>query len=83
MPAMTVLAAQDSMPEDIHVWYFLACKNCARSSSVMPGGSGSFPAGNSGATRGKEVMLALLVKNSKYFVQLVDYYLAKASLRKH
>jgi hypothetical protein len=81
---MTVLAAHDSMPEDIHVWYFFACKNCARSSSVMPGGSGSFPAGNSGATKGKEVMLALLVNLlSKYFVRVVDYCLAEPSLCKH
>lgn len=79
---MTVLAAHDSIPQAIHAWYFLVCKNCARSSSVIPGGRGSFPAGNSGATRGKEVILTKL-SELEIFLRLGVNYLAMPSLRKH
>lgn len=50
---MTVFATHDSMPIVIQRSYFLACMKFSRSSSVIPGGSGSLPAGNTGATRGR------------------------------
>jgi hypothetical protein len=58
-PAMIVLAAQDSMAKVIQSCVFFACINCARSSSVKPGGRGSFPAGNIGANKGLEAIASV------------------------
>ena len=55
-PAMIVLATQDSMANVIQSCVFFTCINWARSFSVKPGGRGSFPAGNIGASRGLEAI---------------------------
>ena len=51
-PAMVVFPTHDSIPAVMLSWYFLTCIMLARSSSVIPGGRGSFPAGKRGANRG-------------------------------
>jgi hypothetical protein len=51
-PATVVFPTHDSIPVVMYSWYFLTCIMLARSSSVIPGGRGSFPGAKRGTNSG-------------------------------
>lgn len=52
-PDMALFVTQLSIAPDMNVSIFFCCIIAALSSSVNPGGRGSIPAGNIGATSGR------------------------------